>query len=89
MIPGTARLVLERCAALGGISEEPNRLTRRFATTALTRAGNSVAAWMRGAGMAVRRDNVGNVLGRYEGQRPGAPALLLGSHLDTVRDAGR
>ncbi|HTV74957.1 MAG TPA: hypothetical protein VME66_14760, partial [Candidatus Acidoferrales bacterium] len=34
-------------------------------------------------------DAIGNVIGRYEGARGGLPALLLGSHLDTVRDAGK
>jgi hydantoinase/carbamoylase family amidase len=44
---------------------------------------------MRDAGMNVRRDAVGNVIGRYEGLTPDAPALLTGSHFDTVRDAGK
>ena len=39
--------------------------------------------------MAARVDAAGNVAGRYEGERPGLPAVLLGSHIDTVRDAGR
>jgi N-carbamoyl-L-amino-acid hydrolase len=39
--------------------------------------------------MAVRRDAAGNVIGRYEAQTPGAPALLTGSHFDTVRNAGK
>ena len=39
--------------------------------------------------MQVWQDAVGNICGRYEGQREGAPALLLGSHLDTVRNAGK
>ena len=39
--------------------------------------------------MAVRIDGIGNVVGRYEGDAPGRPALLLGSHLDTVRNAGK
>jgi allantoate deiminase len=84
-----AQAVMERCDALGRISEEPDRLTRRFATDALRRASDLVAEWMRGAGMAVRRDSVGNLVGRYEAERPGAKTLLLGSHLDSVRDAGR
>ena len=86
---GSARLVLERCAVLGGISEEPGRLTRRFATEALARAGDEVAGWMREAGMSVRRDNAGNVIGRYDAGAAGARTLVLGSHLDSVRDAGR
>ena len=39
--------------------------------------------------MDVRIDAIGNVVGRYEGETPGRPCLMLGSHLDTVRDAGR
>ena len=80
---------MERCDALAGFSEEPGRLTRRFATPALRLAGDALAEWMRAAGMDVRRDNIGNLIGRYEAKRPGAKTLLLGSHLDSVRDAGR
>jgi allantoate deiminase len=43
---------------------------------------------MREAGMAVGKDNIGNLRGRYEGAG-GDATLLLGSHLDSVRDAGR
>ena len=82
---GTAAEVLARVAILGEISEEPDRLTRRFATPALARAGDVVAGWMDAAGMTVRRDAVGNVIGRLG---EGAP-LVLGSHLDTVPNAGR
>jgi hydantoinase/carbamoylase family amidase len=39
--------------------------------------------------MSVRRDNIGNMIGRYEAAAAGGPALLLGSHLDSVRDAGK
>lgn len=39
--------------------------------------------------MMVWQDSVGNICGRYEGVQEGAPAVLLGSHLDTVRNAGR
>jgi len=86
----TAALVLERADRLAACTEEPGRLTRRFATPALAAAGDLVLGWMRDAGMTVRRDAVGNVIGRWE--PPGgasAGTLLLGSHLDTVRDAGR
>jgi len=47
-----------------------------------------VASWMREAGMAVRKDNVGNLLGRYEGDGASS-TLILGSHLDSVRGAGK
>ena len=39
--------------------------------------------------MSARIDAVGNVRARYEGKTPDAPALMIGSHIDTVRDAGR
>jgi len=48
-----------------------------------------VLGWMREAGMPASLDAIGNVVGRYEGERAGLPCLMLGSHLDTVRDAGR
>jgi allantoate deiminase len=41
------------------------------------------------ASMAAGIDDAGTVSGRYEGNAPGLPALLLGSHIDTVRNAGR
>jgi allantoate deiminase len=87
MDPRAAR-IMERIAILAAISEEPDRLTRRCLTPALAQATGVVAEWMRAAGLVVRRDTVGNVIGRYEGDRAGARTLLLGSHLDTVRDAG-
>jgi allantoate deiminase len=84
-----AARVMARCDTLGAISEEDGRLTRRSFTPAMRRANDQVAAWMRAAGMAVREDAMGSLRGRYEAGRPGAPALLIGSHLDSVRDAGR
>ena len=70
---------------LGEVSEEPDVLTRRVATPALATAAEIVAGWMEQAGMTTRRDWVGNVVGRYgAGERP----LVLGSHLDTVPNAG-
>jgi acetylornithine deacetylase/succinyl-diaminopimelate desuccinylase-like protein len=53
------------------------------------RAHELVGAWMSDAGMTVRRDNIGNLRGRYEAVASGGPTLLLGSHLDSVRGAGK
>ena len=52
-------------------------------------AGEAVLGWMREAGMQAALDAMGNAVGRYEGVRAGLPCLMLGSHLDTVRDAGK
>lgn len=80
---------MARCDALAPISEEPDRLTRRYGTPALRRTQDAVAGWMTAAGLATRRDAVGNLIGRLEGADPSAGTLLLGSHLDSVRDAGK
>ena len=62
-----AATVMQRCDLLGTFSEEPQRLTRPFASDAMRRTHEQVTAWMREAGMAVHADNVGNLRGRYEG----------------------
>lgn len=84
-----AATLLERCERLATHSEEPGRITRPYGTSALAAARDDIALWMLGSGMGVRTDAIGNLRGRYEGTQPGRPALLLGSHIDSVRDAGR
>lgn len=81
--------IQERLDALAAITAEPGSITRLYLTPEQARAEALVAGWMREAGMAVRHDAVGNLIGRIDGPEPGGPALVLGSHLDTVRDAGR
>src|SRR6266487_486432 len=130
-----AKIVMQRLEALGQISDDPAHLTRTFCSPAMRRANDLVGSWMREAGMAVREDAIGNLIGRYAespesgvqslksgiqspesgvlspgsgvlspgsgvlspkskvlGPEPparDAKVLLLGSHLDTVRDAGK
>jgi allantoate deiminase len=86
--PSAGKQVVARCRALAAVSEERDRLTRRFATPAMTRANALVGGWMAEAGMIVGTDAAGNLIGRLDGRDPAAGTLLLGSHLDTVRDAG-
>jgi allantoate deiminase len=81
---------MQRCDVLGSCSDDRDRLTRPFASDAMRRAHEYVTSWMREAGLAVRRDNIGNLRGRYGAAAAGdAPTVLLGSHLDSVRDAGK
>jgi len=75
--------------ALAACTEQEEGLTRVFLSPEHKAAAELVLGWMAEAGMTAGYDAIGNVVGRYEGARPGLPALLLGSHLDTVRDAGR
>jgi allantoate deiminase len=83
----SAERILARCDELAGLSEEEGLLTRWYGSRSLVAAADLVAGWMEQAGLAVRRDAVGNVIGRRAGDREGA--FVLGSHIDTVRDAGR
>ena len=92
--PGTGNAALgaeivRRINALGAISETPGQLTRIFLTPEHRAAADLLLQWMRESGMAAHLDAIGNVCGRYEGERPGLPCLMLGSHYDTVRDAGK
>src|SRR5207247_6534436 len=80
--PSAAR-ILERCDALARCSEQVDGLTRVYLSPEQRAASALVLQWMRDAGMSARLDAAGNVVGRYEGERPGLPCLMLGSHLDT------
>ncbi len=84
-----ARRVMQRADELAEISETPGQLTRVYLSPEHLRANYLVAGWMEHIGMTTWQDAVGNICGRYEGAREGAQAILLGSHLDTVRNAGR
>ena len=70
-------------------SEAPGMLTRTYLTAAHHAAAAQLAEWMCSAGMSVRRDMAGNVIGRYEGLTADAPALVTGSHFDSVRNGGK
>lgn len=80
-----------RCDALGAApyTEIDGQLTRRFLTSAHAAALDALSGWMSEAGMSVRRDAAANLIGRYEGETPGAKALIIGSHIDSVRNGGR
>ena len=81
--------IVGRINRLAAISETPDNLTRIFLTPEHRAAADLIMAWMVEAGMSAHLDAIGNVCGRYEGERLGLPCLMLGSHYDTVRDAGR
>ncbi|QDM17870.1 allantoate amidohydrolase [Tardiphaga sp. vice352] len=81
--------IVERIHRLAAISETADVITRVFLTAEHRAAAELLMGWMRDAGMTAQLDAIGNVCGRYEGDRPGLPCLMIGSHFDTVRDAGR
>ncbi len=85
---------MRRIGALAKISNESGVVTRTFASPAMSRANQLVAGWMRAVGMETHEDAIGNLIGHYAGKAEAGKAteakiLLLGSHLDTVRNAGK
>ncbi len=79
--------------ALGAISAEPRRLNRQFLTPEHRRAADLVGTWMKAAGLDVSEDALGTVRGHWASAglmagRNTGKRLLIGSHIDTVIDAG-
>jgi allantoate deiminase len=78
-----------RIEELGGIGRTENGGVARLSFTEEERAAKDlVSGWMEGAGLTVREDAVGNLIGRREGTDPDAPPVLMGSHVDSVYDGG-
>jgi allantoate deiminase len=75
--------------ALRRFTDVPGQIHRLYLSAAHRQAVDAVAEMMRAAGCdSVHVDALGTVVGRYEAAQPGRPALLIGSHIDTVKDAG-
>src|SRR3979490_891861 len=88
ILPSALR-IWEHCEALARCSEQADGLTRVFLSTEQRAASDLGLDGTGDAGMTAKLDEIGSCVGRYEGDRPGSPCLVLGSHLDTVRDAGK
>ena len=91
-LPSAAVLGARAFAALEGLNrftDEPGRLTRLYLSPAHRQAAEWVRSAMEVAGLTAFIDAAGSVQGRREGARPGLPAVLIGSHIDTVKDGGR
>lgn len=84
-----AARIVHRIEALARISEREGEVTRVAFSPEHRKAADLILGWMAEAGMTARMDEIGNVVGRYEAATPGAPALMVGSHYDTVRNAGK
>jgi allantoate deiminase len=88
-----AREVIRWCRQLAKLSEDGGAITRTFLSRPMRDVHTALAAWMARLGMTVRVDAIGNIRGMYpprSSQVPVAavPRLYIGSHLDTVPDAG-
>lgn len=87
--PSAGREFIARVQSLARHSDSTAHYTRTYLGPAHRAAALQIAAWMREAGMSVRVDSVGSVIGRYEAAAPGAKTLLMGSHFDSVRNGGK
>jgi allantoate deiminase len=88
-LAATALEAFGRCDEVATFTEDAGKITRTFLSEPMRRLLGLVAGWMEAAGMRVHIDAAGNLIGSYAGLRPELPVLAIGSHLDTVPDAGR
>jgi hydantoinase/carbamoylase family amidase len=81
--------ILDLVGQLAHWSELPEGLMCTYFSPAHKAVAAQLRDWMRAAGLAAEIDPVGNVIGRYASSAAGAKALLVGSHYDTVANAGQ
>ncbi|MDD6088070.1 MAG: Zn-dependent hydrolase [Desulfovibrionaceae bacterium] len=84
----SAARVMKHLQLLSFVTERAGEITRRYLTPQHQKANALVGNWMKKAGMKTHVDSAGNIIGVYDGMDRNAPAVLFGSHLDTVRNAG-
>src|SRR5687768_3189838 len=87
MIEEAASRVMRRCDELAACSQRPGEITRTFCSPAMHAAHERLRTWMTAAGLECRLDPAANLIGRQK-NRAGR-TLLIGSHLDSVINAGR
>jgi allantoate deiminase len=80
--------IIARCRELALCTDTEGGTTRTFLAPSMHRVHALLGGWMRAAGMTVRVDAAGNLRGVLAGPVPDAPRLLIGSHLDTIANAG-
>jgi len=83
-----AEKVIARCRKLASFSEDAGGTRRTFLSPPMHDCHREVSSWMKTLGMSVSVDAVGNLRGFYPAASPGAPRIFIGSHLDTVPNAG-
>ena len=89
IINPVAARVAQRCDLLALRSDRGDCLTRLFCSPAMKLAHQDLSQWMTDAGLTPHLDALGNLIGKPETEDPQRPVLLIGSHLDTVVNAGK
>jgi allantoate deiminase len=80
--------VISRCWEIAACTEVPGKTTRLFLAPSMHQVHALLRKWMETAGMTIHIDAIGNLRGLLPGSNPNSPRLIIGSHLDTVPDAG-
>ncbi|TWT53336.1 N-carbamoyl-L-amino acid hydrolase [Rubripirellula amarantea] len=88
VLRSAAERVVERCLRLAEYSDDPGKLTRTFCSPAMKSAHAELSTWMQDAKMDCVLDPVGNLIGKTR-HRANNDIFMIGSHLDTVINAGR
>ena len=83
-----ANHVISRCRQIAACTDIPGETTRTFLSPPMRRVHALLREWMEAAGMTVHIDAAGNLRGIRPGPSSQSPRLLIGSHLDTVPNAG-
>jgi allantoate deiminase len=84
----SAELAIARCQQLARVSEDPASTRRTFLSPPMREVHREISSWLQALGANVRIDAAGNLRGFYDAAQSSAPRLLVGSHLDTVPNAG-
>ncbi|GAA0736450.1 M20 family metallo-hydrolase [Clostridium oceanicum] len=82
-------IVFNKLQELGKITSSEEGVTRFFLTKEHKKANKLLKTWMEDAGLKVKVDNVGNIVGEYRSAFENAPTLVMGSHQDTVKNGGK
>jgi allantoate deiminase len=85
---GRATSIIARCREIAACTEVPGEITRRFLTPPMHDVHTLLRKWMEAVGMTVHIDAIGNIRGLLQSHIPQASRLVIGSHLDTVPNAG-
>ena len=81
--------LLTRAAIIASCTDKPGEILRTFLSPAMEEVNRRIRPWCEAAGMSVNVDNIGNLRAMYASQSGApAPVLLIGSHLDSVPNAG-
>jgi len=83
-----ARTVIERCRKLASFSQDRRSTRRTFLSPPMRDCHREITSWLKPLGVEARIDAAGNLRGIYRAAEANAPRLLIGSHLDTVPNAG-